>query len=80
MEGNTNWNNFSNADDGPLPCQSSDNDVYIPEFELNLTNKQLEQPEGTIDPLIDDGTHGCNIYMGALNVISEFENIGTADE
>ena len=77
MEGNTtNWDNFGIDDDGPLPHYNADNDLHIPEFELNLTDEQLEQLKGTIDPLIEDGNHGCNTYMETLNVISEFLNSG----
>ena len=60
-------------DDGPLPDSDSDNNVQIPEVEFHLNEEQQQHLNNTINPLDDDGNHGCELYCQTLNIINQTE-------
>jgi hypothetical protein len=71
--GNNAWNNYGVDDDGPLPDSDSDNNVQIPEVEFHLNEEQQQHLNNTINPLDDDGNHGCELYCQTLNIINQTE-------
>ena len=67
------WNDYGVHDDGPSPESNSDNDVQVPEVEFNLDGEQQQQLYNMIDPLQDDGNHGCELYCHTPNIINQME-------
>ena len=61
-------NIFVNWDgDGPLVEYDTDNDVQVPEVSFTVTAEQRQRLQECItDPLLDDGNHGVNLYIAAL--------------
>ena len=66
--GNANWQDFGIDDDGPVPGPLADNDLQVPQCDINLTDEQWQQVQNTINPLEDDGNHGCILYLQAVNL------------
>ena len=50
----------------------SDNDVVVPETAIYLTPDQLTVLEQSINPLEEDGNHGINHYLNALDILGNF--------
>ena len=72
--GSITWQNFGIDEEGPVPNGSVDNDIQIPEFQTNLNDEQWQYISNMINPLADDGNHGCNVYLESLNFITNFMN------
>ncbi len=53
----------------------SDNDVTVPETAVVLTPEQIDLLEQSVHPLEDDGNHGINHYINALDILRSF-NLG----
>jgi hypothetical protein len=70
--GNTNWQDFGIDDDGPVPNYNAGNDVQVPEFQRSLTDEQWQHLRTIINPLDEDGNHGCNLYLETLDLMADF--------
>jgi len=56
---------------GPIPDCDTDNDVEVPEVCFGLSDEQWQQVQESVEPLSDDGNHGVNLYVAALEVLHE---------
>ena len=53
--------------DAPSVEYDTDNDVQVPEVSFMVTAEQRQRLQECItDPLLDDGNHGVNLYIAAL--------------
>lgn len=68
------WNDYGVDDDGPSVNSDSDNNVQVPEVEFNLDGEQRQQLYNAMNPLEDDGNHGCELYCQTLNIIAQMES------
>ena len=68
------WNDYGVDDDEPVVSSDSDNNVQVPEVEFNLDHEQQQQLYNAINPLEDDGNHGCELYCQTLNIITQMES------
>lgn len=58
----TNWQTYGIDYDGPLTDIETDNNVVVPESQIQLTDHQLQELQNRIDPLSDDGNNGINHF------------------
>lgn len=56
---------------GPIPDCDTDNDVEVPEVWFGLSDEQWQHLQESVEPLWDDGNHGVNLYVAALEVLHE---------
>ncbi len=68
---NDNWNDYGVDDDGPLPESHSDNNVQIPHVEFDVNDERLQHLYNAVNPLDDDGNHGCELYCQTINIINQ---------
>ena len=73
--GNNNWQDLGIDDDSPVPCPRADNDLQVPEFNVNLTDEQWQHVRNAVNPLADDGNHGCNLFLETVNLIRDLCNL-----
>lgn len=73
--GNNNWQDLGIDDDSPVPCPLADNDLQVPEFNVNLTDEQWQHVRNAVNPLADDGNHGCNLFLETVNLIRDLCNL-----
>ena len=66
-----NWNDYGVDDDGPLPESHSDNNVQVPGVEFDASDEQLQYLYNAVNPLEDDGNHGCELYSQTINIINQ---------
>ena len=65
----TDWTLYGIDDEDP-GGNDDDEEIIVPESLINLTEDQLRQLRVTVDPLSDDGEHGCNLSLQAVRLIS----------
>ena len=58
-----------------MPCPRADNDLQVPEFNVNLTDEQWQHVRNAVNPLADDGNHGCNLFLETVNLIRDLCNL-----
>ena len=59
---------------GPTPDVDTNNNVVVPNSSVEITGEQLTYLSDHVDPLNDDGNHGINNYLSALDIMNEFQN------
>ena len=59
---------------GPVPAVVTDNNVAVPNSDVELTEEQLQHLESHVDPLADDGNHGIDLFLRALDIVDSFIN------
>ncbi|PFX18913.1 hypothetical protein AWC38_SpisGene16700 [Stylophora pistillata] len=59
--------------DGPIPDIITDNNVVVPELELELTESENQQLKENVDPLSDDGNSGINHFLSVLQILETFQ-------
>lgn len=67
-----NWEAYGIDYDGPLADIVTNNDVVVPDS-LTLTDRQLQELEGSVNPLTDDGNNGINHYLNVLRIVENFD-------
>ena len=50
----------------------TDNDVIVPETDIVMTPDQYHHLEQSVNPLEEDGNHGINHYLNALDILRGF--------
>lgn len=50
----------------------TDNDVIVPESDIVMTPDQCHHLEQSINPQEEDGNHGINHYLNALDILRGF--------
>ena len=68
-----NFEDYGIDNDGPVSDVVSDNNVIVPSSSVELTEEQLNYLSGNVDPLGDDGNHGINNFLNALDIITRFD-------
>ena len=68
----TNWQTYGNDYDGPLTDIETDNNVVVPESQIQLTDHQLQELRNRIDPLSDDGNNGINHFLDTVATMEGF--------
>lgn len=63
-------NEFGNGG-GPIPDLDSENAVEVPEVSFALSDEQWQLLQENVEPLADDGNHGVNLYVAALDIVHE---------
>ena len=58
--------------DGPVPDIVTNNNVLVPNSEIELTDEQLFYLESTVNPLDDDGNYGIDHFLRVLDIINGF--------
>lgn len=58
---------------GPIPDIITDNNVVVPELELELTESENQQLKENDDPLFDDGNSGINHFLSVLQILETFQ-------
>ena len=58
--------------DGPLTDIETDNNVVVPESQIQLTDHQLQELQNRIDPLSDDGNNGINHFLDTVAIMEGF--------
>jgi hypothetical protein len=67
-----NWEAYGIDYDGPLTDIVTSNDVVVPES-LTLTDQQLQEVEGSVNPLVDDRNNGIDHYLSTLRITENFD-------
>jgi hypothetical protein len=67
--GEYDWSTFGIIEDGPVAPSTSENFV---EVSIPLSNEQLEELMQRISPLVEDGNHGCNLYIETVRMVRNF--------
>ena len=70
--GEYDWSTFGIDEDGPVAPSTSENFVEVPEVSIPLSNEQLEELRQHISPLVEDGNHGCNLYIETVRMVRNF--------
>ena len=68
----TNWQTYGIDYDGPLTDIETDNNVVLPESQIQLTDHQLQVLHSRTDPLSDDGNNGINHFLNTVTMIEGF--------
>ena len=68
----TNWQTYGIDYDGPLTDIETDNNVVVPESQIQLTDHQLQELQNRIDPLSDDGNNGINHFLDTVAIMEGF--------
>lgn len=69
-----NLHDFGIDGDGPVPYPVVDNSLQVPESNVNLTDEQWQQVRNAINPLTDDGNHGCHLFLQTVNIIRQLNH------
>ena len=56
--------------DGPFPEFQTNNNVVIPELNVDISQGNLEYIMNSFNPLQDDGNHGINLYNEILRELT----------
>ncbi len=62
------WNEYG-IGGGPPPSCDTDNNVQVPEVNFEPSQEQFQELQDHINPLLDDGNHGINLYVAAILVL-----------
>lgn len=68
-----NFEDYGIDNDGPVPEVISDNNVIVPNSTVELTEEQLHYLSSNVDPVSDDGNHGINNFLNALDIVTSFD-------
>lgn len=60
--------------DGPVPDVNTDNNVVVPNSEVELSDEQFQYLKNHIDPLADDGDNGIEHFLRAVSIVDNFVN------
>ena len=55
--------------DDLVPAIQTDNDVQVPDVELDIPEEALEELNNTFDPLADDGVQGVHIFQQVVQFL-----------
>jgi hypothetical protein len=66
------WGDYGVDEDAPFPHVDVDNDVQIPDSIIPNTGLLQAELQARINPLEDDGNHGCVLYARSLEVARTF--------
>lgn len=50
----------------------TDNNVVVPESQIQLTDHHLQELQNRIDPLSDDGKNGINHFLDTVAIMEGF--------
>ena len=50
--GNANWQDYGIDDDGPVPGPHADEDLQVPQFDINLTDGQWQPVRNTANEFL----------------------------
>jgi hypothetical protein len=70
-EHNADWTEYGVDEEGPIPVINADNHVDLPPLEITITDHQMEDLQSSVNPLTEDGNHGCNLYLETLNMVTD---------
>ena len=59
--------------DGPVPDVVTNNNVIVPNSTVELTEEQLHYLSSNVNPVSDDGNHGINNFLNALDIVTSFD-------
>ena len=68
----TNWQTYGIDYDDSLTDIETDNNVVVPESQIQLTDHQLQELQNRIDPLSDDGNNGINHFLDTVAIMEGF--------
>ena len=66
-----NFNEYGVDYEGPIPDVVSNNNVIVPNSLVEITDEQLTNLCDRVGPLNDDGNHGIDNYLNALDIVSK---------
>ena len=61
---------FGINEDNPLHLETANN-IVVPENDFNVNQTVINTLQETVDPLIDDGNHGIELFLGLVNFLCE---------
>ena len=67
-----NWEAYGIDYSVPVPEINTDNNVVVPNSEVELTEDQLRHLQESLDPLEDDGNNGIEHFLKAVDIINNF--------
>lgn len=67
-----NWEAYGIDYTGPVPAITTDNNVVVPNSEVELTEDQLQQLQQSVDPLRDDGNNGIEHFLRTVDIVGNF--------
>lgn len=69
-----NFNEYGIDYGGPVPDVVTNNNVVVPNSSVELTEDQYMYLSSRVDPISDDGNHGINNYLYALEIVKGFHD------
>ena len=67
-----NWQTYGIDWDGPITEVVTDNNIVVPDSQVQLTEQQFHELHNSVDPLSDDGNNGINHFLNAVGIIENF--------
>lgn len=67
-----NWEAYVINYNGPLTDIVTKNNIVVPES-LSLTDQPLQELEGYVNPLVDNGNSAIDHYLSTLRIIDNFD-------
>ena len=64
------WDEYGMDKEAPYPDVETDNDVVIPETQVQLSENQQLHLKQTIDPLLEDNNEGIDLYQQTVNELT----------
>lgn len=52
-----------------LPVVDSRNNIEVPENSINVSNSTMQEIQQLIDPLMNDGNHGIQLFLSLLHFL-----------
>jgi hypothetical protein len=68
-----NFDDYGIDNNGPIPEVVSDNNVIVPNSTVEITEEQLQYLCSNVNPLGDDGNHGINNFLNALDIVTSVD-------
>ena len=53
----------------PLPAVESRNNIEVPENSVHVSNSTMQEIQELIDPLMNDGNHGIQLFLSLLHFL-----------
>ena len=64
------WKEYGIDEEAPHPGIDTDNDVVIPDSDVQLNEDQQVQLEQTINPLFEDNNEGIDLYQQTISILT----------
>ena len=59
---------------GPAPEVATENNIIVPNCEVQLNDEQFQLLENQVQPLTDDGNNGIEHFLKAIDIVENFVN------